>query len=100
MTEPEYDAAKFEELLLYVTERTQDDPACGDMKLNKLLYFADFLAFEKLGHAISGAPYQRLPWGPAPRYLLPLSHEDAVHRASLPAVRNSEGTLRPSPTPA
>lgn len=67
-----YDEAKLTELLLYVAKRTQHDSTAGAAKLNKYLYFADFAAMRKLGHAITGAQYQKLAHGPAPRRLLPL----------------------------
>lgn len=77
VTEPIFDREKFRELLLYIVERSQDDDALGDMKLNKLLFYADFLAYRRLGHAISGARYQKLEHGPAPRALLPIRREMA-----------------------
>ncbi len=35
-------------------------------KLNKLLFYADFLHFKEHGKAISHIPYVKLPYGPAP----------------------------------
>jgi hypothetical protein len=67
----EFDPEKFRELMLYVAERSQEDPSFGATKLNKVLYFSDFLAYEQLGRPITGAVYQRLEWGPAPHQLLP-----------------------------
>jgi hypothetical protein len=67
-----YDEAKLTELLLYVAKRTQHDRTAGATKLNKYLYFADFAAMRRLGHAITGAEYQKLPQGPAPRRLVPV----------------------------
>ena len=66
-----FDPAKFRELLLYVARRSEDDPTFGATKLNKILFFADFLAYGMRGRSITGATYQRLPRGPAPRELLP-----------------------------
>jgi putative zinc finger/helix-turn-helix YgiT family protein len=40
-------------------------------KLNKLLWYADFLSFKRLSVSMSGTPYVRLPLGPVPdRYKL------------------------------
>lgn len=50
----------------------QHDPQAGVTKLNKCLYFAEFSAVRRLGHPITGAEYQRLPQGPAPRRLRPV----------------------------
>lgn len=35
-------------------------------KMNKLLFYADFLAFREFGHSISGATYKAIPYGPVP----------------------------------
>jgi hypothetical protein len=79
---PEYDEQKFKELILYLSEKSADDPSFGDTKLNKLLFLSDFLAYAVHGKSITGAVYQKLEWGPAPRRLLParseLIEEDAA----------------------
>lgn len=72
---PEYNDTKFKELVLYVSEKLFDDPKFGAVKLNKVLYFSDFLAFAKLGKPITGATYQKLKQGPAPKQLLPARHQ-------------------------
>jgi hypothetical protein len=63
---------KFAELLLYVAKRTAGDPTVGSVKLNKLLYFAEFSSVRMTGVPITGVEYQRLDNGPAPRRLLPI----------------------------
>jgi uncharacterized phage-associated protein len=68
-------ARKFRELLLYVAHKTANDPKCGAIKLNKLLWFAESEAFMRLGKPISGAVYQKLTEGPAPRALKPARQE-------------------------
>jgi len=67
-----YSEEKLAELLLYVVAKAQGDSSAGATKLNKYLYFTDFTAVRKLGHPITGADYQRLPFGPAPRRLRPV----------------------------
>lgn len=62
---------KFRELILYVARETEDDPKCGATKLNKILFYADFLAYRELGSSLSGQTYQRLEHGPAPRGIVP-----------------------------
>ena len=66
---------KFQELILYVARRGEADPRCGSTKLNKILFYADFEAYRKLGASISGELYQKLEHGPAPRRLLPAIEE-------------------------
>ena len=68
----DYDEGKFTEMVLHVADRLRDDRAGGATKLNKVLYFADFAHVRTHGRPISGADYQKLPQGPAPRRLKPV----------------------------
>ena len=72
---PKFERKKFKELLLHLARNSADDPKFGAVKLNKLLYFSDFEAYRRLGHPITGARYQKLPWGPAAIEFLPLQDE-------------------------
>jgi len=67
-----YDEPKLRELMLYVAQQLEADRAGGATKLNKVLYFADFAHVRRTGRPITGAEYQKLPQGPAPRRLLPV----------------------------
>ena len=67
-----YDERKLCELIVHVAERLAGDRAGGSTKLNKVLFFADFTHVRHHGRPITGAEYQHLPHGPAPRRLLPL----------------------------
>lgn len=66
----ELNETKFKDLIVYIAEKSREDPFFGATKLNKILYYADFRAYRELGHPITGADYQKLPEGPAPRELL------------------------------
>jgi len=70
-----FNRQKFRELMLYVADKSQGDPKYGATKLNKILFFSDFLAYAHFGQAITGADYQRLPKGPAPRLMMPIQKE-------------------------
>jgi hypothetical protein len=72
MREFHFDEEKFAELILYVSEKMDGDPSFGATKLNKVLFFSDFFAYQQLGTPITGAEYQKLEHGPAPRKLLPV----------------------------
>jgi hypothetical protein len=63
---------KLRELILHICIRSEDDEAFGAVKLNKLLFFSDFLAYLRLGKAITEQDYQKLDHGPAPRRMLPI----------------------------
>jgi hypothetical protein len=67
--------ARYRELVLYICQKCATDPKFGATKLNKILYFSDFLAYAALGEPITGFEYQRLPNGPAPRRMLPMREE-------------------------
>lgn len=70
-----YDERKFTEMVLYIAGKLRDDRAGGATKLNKVLYFADFAHTRRHGRPISGATYQKLPQGPAPRRLKPVRQQ-------------------------
>lgn len=63
---------KLKELVLYIAEREKHSSRFGATKLNKILYFADFAWYLQSGFSMTGATYQKLDHGPAPRELLPV----------------------------
>jgi hypothetical protein len=63
---------KLAELLLLVAEELADDPFGGAVKVNKVLFFAEFAHVRLTGQPITGVPYQKLRYGPAPRRLRPV----------------------------
>jgi len=62
-------------LILLISEWSQADPKFGAIKLNKLLFHADFSAFLTFGAPITGQEYFALPQGPAPRRLKPVTEQ-------------------------
>jgi hypothetical protein len=86
MVNPVGNERKLGELILYISLRSLDDPRFGATKLNKLLYFSDFLAMSKLGSPITAVAYQHLQNGPAPRHLEEV-RDDLVEKKAL-AVAN------------
>jgi hypothetical protein len=60
------------ELILYAAKASENDASVGAVKLNKILYFAEFAHVRTTGRPITGARYQKLAQGPAPRRLLPV----------------------------
>ena len=63
---------RLRELILYVAHRCQDDINYGAIKLNKILYFADFQSYVRLGKPITGSEYMKLTHGPVPRQMKPV----------------------------
>lgn len=71
----EFDETRFKELVVLVSELCATDPTYGSVKLNKILYYADFMAYRELGKPITGATYFKLQEGPAPREFLSMRRE-------------------------
>ena len=63
------------ELMLHISQRCESDPNFGATKLNKILWWSDFVSYAWTGSAITGVEYQRLGKGPAPKRLLPIRGE-------------------------
>ena len=80
------DEDKLAELILYISQKCATDPKFGAVKLNKLLYLADFLAFGSWGEPLTGVEYQHLRMGPAPRRLVPV--RDALQKAGKLVVQS------------
>src|SRR5271165_6448352 len=72
---------RLRELIVYIAEKSQDDPFFGATKLNKILYHSDFRAFERFGVPLTGTKYFRLPKGPAPKTMIPI--RDALVREGV-----------------
>lgn len=87
------------ELVLLLARRSEGDPNFGGLKLNKLLFYSDFLAYLTLGEPITGAEYFALPNGPAPRHKVGLwekwknAGDIAVRRQSSGFDSDREVTL-------
>ncbi|WFU40835.1 Panacea domain-containing protein [Bradyrhizobium sp. CB82] len=71
----ERSAQRFRELIVYISKRSEADPHFGAVKLNKILYYSDFRAFERFGVPLTGMSYFRLKAGPAPKALVPIRRE-------------------------
>ncbi|MCE9584670.1 MAG: SocA family protein [Planctomycetes bacterium] len=63
---------KLKELILYIAKRSEMDDRFGAVKLNKLLWYTDFLSYLRRGKSITGQEYFALNQGPAPRRLMPV----------------------------
>ena len=57
---------RLRDLILYIAERLKTDPKFGKTKLAKVLYFADFESYRKVGKPITGSAYIHLENGPIP----------------------------------
>lgn len=100
-----FDEVKFRELILYIANRSEDDPLFGMVKLNKILYYSDFGAYRILGRPITGASYYKFNEGPAPQEMLPqrrimvdAGDVTVKHRTYFSGVQNSVMPLRGADT--
>jgi hypothetical protein len=86
---------RLRELMLYIASRCQDDAYFGRTKLNKALYWADVLHYAETGRSITGAEYQRLQWGPAPRRVIPnLLELESTNRGVETERSTAKGTQK------
>lgn len=60
------------EAILYVSDKSKDAPRFGLIKLNKIIWRADFTAFAERKVPVTGRSYQKLEHGPAPVEMRPL----------------------------
>jgi len=74
MSTIQIDNQKLEELILYICQESEGDRLFGATKLNKVLFYTDFLSYLYRGKSITGQEYQALPQGPAPRRLIPIKN--------------------------
>ena len=88
---------KLGELILYISRKCEEDNRYGATKLNKILFYSDFIHYGKTGKSITGAGYQRLRWGPAPRRLVPVREE--LLKSGALVVQEKEYLGRPQQRP-
>jgi hypothetical protein len=67
--------ARLREAILYVSRACRDASSFGLVKLNKILWRADFDSFAERGQPVTGRQYQRLEQGPAPIEMRPVLNE-------------------------
>jgi uncharacterized phage-associated protein len=62
-----YDEYKLKQLALYISARSEDDSSFANVKLNKLLFFSDFMHYVETGRSITGTEYIKMRFGPCPK---------------------------------
>lgn len=73
--EMNYDEDKFKELVIYIANKCENDVFFGATKLNKILFFSDFMSYASTGKAITGAEYMAIEYGPVPKRMRPIREE-------------------------
>jgi hypothetical protein len=67
--------AKLRELMLYIANKAESIPRFGSIKLNKVLFYSDFLWYGMTGEPITGVMYVKEDYGPAPCGLLSVQED-------------------------
>src|SRR6478672_8661822 len=75
---------RLREAVLYVSNACTEAERFGLVKLNKIIWRADFESFAQRGQPVTGRQYQRLPQGPAPIEMKPVLNE--MLRAGLARI--------------
>ncbi|MRS03382.1 DUF4065 domain-containing protein [bacterium] len=66
---------RIKEMILYVSDKSKNDPAFGSTKLNKILFTADFYFYGLTGRSITNCKYIHLDRGPAPKGMMEILNE-------------------------
>jgi len=66
---------RLRQMILHVSKRCAGARRFGLIKLNKIIWRADFESFSERGIPVTGRAYQRLKFGPAAKEMLPLHSE-------------------------
>lgn len=66
--EPKLDYDRLQDVVHYVCSKCEPSEL-GNVKLHKILYFADMLHFASTGRALTGVEYQKQKFGPCARHL-------------------------------
>lgn len=64
------DKARLKELIVYIAKKCRHDRYFGAVKLNKILWRSDFMAYAQEGEPITGSQYIKKPQGPVASQLL------------------------------
>ena len=66
-------------------------------KLNKLLFYADFMMYQRTGHSITGIKYRAIPYGPVPaeyeKLFLRLQDEEKINIVEVGFENGNYGEL-------
>ena len=101
-TDKSVDEKKLEELIVYISGKCSEHDLFGSIKLNKILFFSDFLYYQVSGKSITNADYQKLEFGPAPRRMKPILAKLETNEALViwpkPVLVNGARRIQKRPT--
>jgi hypothetical protein len=82
------------ELILFISQKSVDDPRFGAVKLNKLLFYSDALAYAKWGESITGTEYWNQREGPVPKRLVQVRTKLIEEQPQALAIQSIDLGLR------
>jgi Protein of unknown function (DUF4065) len=88
---------RLKEAILYVAQKGQQMKFFGRIKLNKIIWRADFRSFYERRQPVTGRTYQKLQWGPALTEMMPIMN-DLLREGLLieePQSRGGKKEFRP-----
>lgn len=80
--------ARFKAMVHYIIDKCDDPKRLGAIRLNKILFFMDMVAFKKLGRTITDERYVKRQLGPVPKTIL--ATQRALEAEGLISVRERE----------
>ena len=80
-----YEKEKFKNLVHYIAANCEDSRRLGAIKLNKILWYSDILAYQMYGQTITGSAYVKRQFGPVPKRIL-AALEELAHEGRLLTV--------------
>jgi hypothetical protein len=83
----EYDQDRAKALVHHIAHSVPSD-CLGSVKLNKVLWYADFVSYLRLGEPITGETYVKRQYGPAPKHIQFIIEE--LKRAGALVVKEGE----------
>jgi hypothetical protein len=77
-------------MILYVAQKCETSHYFGAIKLNKIIWKADFDSFAARGVPVTGREYRREKYGPVPKEMVPL-HTEMLKQGAVRIVRTEFG---------
>ena len=75
MEKMELNKEKMKNLILYICQNCSNTNKLGATKLNKILYYADFLHYYYRGFSITNDTYVKRQYGPVPKHIMDVLDE-------------------------
>ena len=89
------DKGKFHELVIHSANLMADDRTASIIRINKILYYADFASYRETTRPITGACYRKYNEGPAPDYMFYcVQHLNATGRATTQIRKHILGNIK------